>query len=192
MELLNIGKISGTHHLKGAVKIIANIENPEVLVGNKVIIELGENNNQILTIEKISKLLENRWIVEFKEITNKTEAGKLSNAFIKVRRDLLNIADDEYLINDLIQMEVIDFETGEKLGTVTDIFETPAHDILVIDSLKYEIMLPNIEEFIKKINFDDRKIYAQLIEGLKTEKGKKFKQDDGLEDSKEKRQKNEN
>ena len=35
MELLTVGKISGTHHLKGAVKIIANIGDAEILEGKR-------------------------------------------------------------------------------------------------------------------------------------------------------------
>ena len=36
MELLTVGKISGTHHLKGAVKVVSNIENIEILLNNRV------------------------------------------------------------------------------------------------------------------------------------------------------------
>lgn len=46
MELLTIGKISGTHHLKGAVKVVSNIENIEMLLNNRIVVELGENNQK--------------------------------------------------------------------------------------------------------------------------------------------------
>ena len=34
------GKVLGSHHLKGEVKVISDLQNIEMLVGNKVILEL--------------------------------------------------------------------------------------------------------------------------------------------------------
>ncbi|WP_291259011.1 ribosome maturation factor RimM [Fusobacterium sp.] len=182
MELLTIGKISGTHHLKGAVKVVSNIENIEILLGNRIVIESDSNNQRILTVKSASHLVGNKCVLEFEEITNKTEAGKLKNGFIKVRRELLGIGEDEYLLNDLLNMKAIDVDNNEELGLIVDIFETAAHDILVIESGKTEIMVPDIDEFVKRIDFDKREIYIHLIEGMKEEKGKKYQQDDGMDE----------
>ena len=180
MELLTVGKISGTHHLKGAVKILANIGDAEILEGNRVIVELPDGEQKIFTVTSVSPLVGNKWVAEFQEITNKTEAGKLKNSLIKIRRELLGIGEDEYLLNDLLDMKAIDAEKGEVLGKVTDIFESAANDILVIEGENTEIMVPDIDEFIKKIDFDKREIYVQLIDGMKEIKGQKLKQDDGI------------
>ena len=182
MELLTVGKISGTHHLKGAVKIIANIGDAEILEGNRVIVELPEGEQKIFTVISVNPLVGNKWVAEFQEITNKTEAGKLKNSLIKIRRELLGIGEDEYLLNDLLDMKAVDIDNGEILGKVTDIFETAAHDILVIEGTNTEIMVPDIDEFVKKIDFDNREIFIHLIEGMKEVKGQKLKQDDGIEE----------
>lgn len=182
MELLTIGKISGTHHLKGAVKVVSNIENIEILLNNRIVVEIGENNQKILTVKSASHLVGNKCVLEFEEITNKTEAGNLKNGFIKVRRELLGVGEDEYLLNDLLNMKAIDIDTGNELGVIVDIFETAAHDILVIESNKSEVMVPDIDEFVKKIDFDKRTIYIQLIDGMIEEKGKKYQQDDGMDE----------
>lgn len=181
MELFTVGKISGTHHLKGAVKIIANVSDARILVGNRVIIDI-QGEQKMVTITSVSPLVGNKWTVEFQEITNKTEAGKLKNGLIKVRRDILGIEDDEYLLNDLMDMKVIDLKNNETIGTVTDIFETAAHDILVVEDEKSESMIPDIDEFVKKIDFENRIIYVELIDGMRDMKGKKYQQDDGIED----------
>lgn len=182
MELLTIGKISGTHHLKGAVKVVSNIENIEILLNNRIVVEIGENNQKILTVKSASHLVGNKCVLEFEEITNKTEAGNLKNGFIKVRRELLGVGEDEYLLNDLLNMKAIDIDTGNELGVIVDIFETAAHDILVIESNKSEVMVPDIDEFVKKIDFDKRTIYIQLIDGMIEKKGKKYQQDDGMDE----------
>lgn len=40
MEFLIVGKVLGFYNLKGEVKVIFDLDNIEVLVGNKVILEL--------------------------------------------------------------------------------------------------------------------------------------------------------
>ena len=182
MELLTIGKISGTHHLKGAVKITFNIDNPSVLAGEKIIVAIDENDMRILTVKSVSPLVGNRWVAEFEEITNKTEAGNLKNGFIKIRREILGLDEDEYLLTDLVGMNVTDVKTGENIGKVKEIFDTAAHDILVVDSPEAEAMIPNIQEFVKNIDFEKREIHVELIEGLRELKGKKYSQDDGMDE----------
>ena len=66
MELLSVGRVSGTHHLKGAVKVTSNIDDLEVLVGNKLMIELPSGEVKILTIKKISNMIDKKWLWNLK------------------------------------------------------------------------------------------------------------------------------
>lgn len=169
MELLAVGRVSGTHHLKGAIKVTSNIDNLEILSGNKVMIELPSGEVKILTIKKVSSMIDKKWIVEFEELTNKTDAGLIQNGVIKVRRDLLGIEEDEFLANDVMGMKVIT-EDGENIGEVVDIYETAAHDIYVIEDEEFETMIPDVEVFIKNIDFNKREILVYLIEGMRERK----------------------
>ena len=85
----------------------------------------------------------------------------------------MGIGEDEYLLNDLLDMKAVDADNGDILGKITDIFETAAHDILVIEGENTEIMVPDVDEFVKKIDFDKREIFIHLIEGMKEVKGQK-------------------
>jgi 16S rRNA processing protein RimM len=40
MELFRIGRVSGTHHLKGTVKVTSTFDDIDVLEGNKVVLNL--------------------------------------------------------------------------------------------------------------------------------------------------------
>lgn len=167
MKLLIAGKVLGSHNLKGEVKVISDLDNIEVLIGNKVILELADSQQKLLTVKKIEHLVANKWIFSFEEIKNKQDAVEIRNALIKVRRDLVGIAEDEYLISDLVGIKVYDIKENEYLGEITEIFETAAHDIYVIDTEEYEIMIPDVEVFVKKIDFQNRKMEVDLIEGMK-------------------------
>lgn len=182
MNLVTIGKLAGTHHLKGAMKVNFEIDNPEIIANEKVIVEDRNGIQKIFTIKNISRLVGNRWIIEFEEVKNKSDAGVLSGSSIKIRRELLGLAEDEYLLVDLIGMDVIDINTDENIGKVLEIMDSPAHDILIVEDEKFEAMIPNIEEFVKEINFDKKVISVDLIEGLREEKDNITSQDDGMEE----------
>ena len=169
MELLSVGRVSGTHHLKGAIKVTSNIGDLKILNGNKVMVELASGEIKILTVKKVSSMIDKKWIVEFEEFTNKTDASSIQNGVIKVRRDLLGIEEDEFLANDVIGMKVLK-EDGESIGEVVDIYETAAHDIYVIEDEEYETMIPDVDVFVKKIDFEKNQMVVSLIDGMREKK----------------------
>ena len=175
MELLVAGKVLGSHHLKGEVKVVSDLINIDLLVGNKVLLELETDEQKIFTVKKIDKFVANKWIFSFEEINNKQAATEIRNAKIKVRRDILGIAEDEYLVSDMIGFKVYDVKENECLGDLVEIMETAAHDIYVVESEEFETMIPDVDVFIKKIDFDNKKILVDTIDGMKEPKVKKWK-----------------
>ena len=167
------GKVLGSHNLKGEVKVISDLDNIEVLVGNKVILELADSQQKLLTIKKIEPLVANKWIFSFEEIKNKQDTIEIRNANIKVRRDIVGIGEDEYLVSDMIGFKVYDVKGDEYLGEITEIMDTTAHDIYVIESEEFETMIPDVDVFIKNIDFENRKMLVDTIEGMKEPKVKK-------------------
>ena len=65
MELLVAGKVLGSHHLKGEVKVVSDLINIDLLVGNKVLLELETDEQKIFTVKKIDKFEANKWIISF-------------------------------------------------------------------------------------------------------------------------------
>lgn len=167
------GKVLGSHHLKGEVKVISDLQNIEMLVGNKVILELEDKQQELLTVKKIVPLVANKWIFTFEEIKNKQDTIEIRNAAIKVRRDIVGIGEDEYLVSDMLGFKVYDVKDDEYLGEITEIMDTAAHDIYVIESEDFETMIPDVDVFIKNIDFENKKMLVDTIEGMKEPKVKK-------------------
>ena len=167
------GKVLGSHHLKGEVKVISDLQNIEMLVGNKVILELEDKQQKLLTVKKIVPLVANKWIFTFEEIKNKQDTIEIRNAAIKVRRDIVGIGEDEYLVSDMLGFKVYDVKDDEYLGEITEIMDTAAHDIYVIESEDFETMIPDVDVFIKNIDFENKKMLVDNIEGMKEPKVKK-------------------
>lgn len=167
------GKVLGSHNLKGEVKVISDLDNIEVLIGNKVILELADSQQKLLTVKKTEHLVANKWIFSFEEIKNKQDTIEIRNANIKVRRDIVGIGENEYLVSDMIGFKVYDVKGDEYLGEITEIMDTTAHDIYIIESEEFETMIPDVDVFIKNINFENRKMLVDTIEGMKEPKVKK-------------------
>ncbi|MGL6145564.1 MAG: ribosome maturation factor RimM, partial [Macrococcoides caseolyticum] len=75
-----------------------------------------------------------------------------------------NILDEnEYFYSDIIGCTVFDGE--REIGIVNDIFETGANDVWVVQGDK-EYLIPYIEDVVKSIDIDNKKIIIEAIEGL--------------------------
>ena len=170
MDLVTIGKITGTHHLKGAVKANISLSEPEIIIGERVMVEKLKKKKKILSVVKLSNLVGDKVVIEFEEITNKTEGNLLAGGLIKINRDILGMAEDEYLLEDLLGMTVITSE-NENIGKVVDVFDTAAHDIIVVEDETTETLIPNIENFVKDIDFDKNEIYVEILDGMRETKG---------------------
>ena len=173
-NLINIGTIIGTHHLLGSVKMNSIFMETDLIIGEKVLLE-KEDKRKLLTIKNIKRLNEKKLIVDFEEIGNIDQAKELNGFQMKIRRDLLpEKNEDEFYIKDLLGVEV--FSNNEKIGEFifwalneTDEMETAAHDILIIEDIvsKKEVMIPLVDEFVKKIDFKNNRIEVELIEGMR-------------------------
>ena len=166
MELVNIGTIVGTHHLNGAVKVSSVFQDLDVIKDEKVLLEKKEEK-KVYTIKSIKRINAKKILIEFLESGNIDTAKSLNGFQIKIRRDLLPEKNgDDFYFNDLLGLKVT--ENGVSLGSVLDVMETAAHDILVVMTEdNQEILIPIVDNFVKKIDFENNNIEVELIEGMK-------------------------
>jgi len=166
-NLVNIGTIVGTHHLRGSVKINSIFENIELIKNERVLLEKNDKK-KLLVVKNIKRLNDKKAILNFEEIDNIDAAKELNGYKVKIRRDLLPKRDeDDFYVKDLFGIEV--FSENEKIGEVVDVMETAAHNILIIEDIdtKKEIMIPLIDEFVAKIDFPNNRIEVILIDGMR-------------------------
>ena len=71
-----------------------------------------------------------------------------------------------YYIFDLIGLTVID-EDGARLGTLSDVIQNSAQDLYEVErENKSKFLIPAVEEFILKIDLQEKTMTVRLIEGL--------------------------
>lgn len=165
MEFLEVGKIINTHGLRGDVKVTAWTDLPEDFEDIKRVYIKKHGENEMLTVSKI-KYQKNNLIVKFKEINDINEAEKYKGQVLFANRDdLWELEDGVYYIADLIGLDVYD-ESG-KIGVIADVFNTGANDIYDVKREgKKNLLLPVIDDVVKEIDLENKKVTVHVMEGL--------------------------
>ena len=166
MKNLEIGQIVNTFGIKGFVKVnpwvndVARFDNLK-----KVYIKIRKEQKE-LEIEEV-KYHKNQVLNKFKGIETIEQAEVYRNAILEIsREDAIPLEEGEYFIADLLESEVFTDE-GEKLGILEDIYNTGSSDIYVVkNELGKSILLPRIDDVIKEIDVENKKIIVHLLEGL--------------------------
>jgi 16S rRNA processing protein RimM len=106
------------------------------------------------------------WIVAFKDLRDRNEAEALAGTELSVDQDRLPPLDEgTYYQFDLIGLDVVTTE-DVPLGTVEEIWEPGAHDLLVVRGDRGEILIPAIEPFIREVDMKGRRIVVEMPAGL--------------------------
>lgn len=159
-----VGSVTKPHGLKGALKVYPTTDDESRFdVGNTLFLE-DKSGLTELTIEKSSKF-KNLFILIFDKFhdINEVEGFKGCDLWVKTSDD--ELLDDEYYIDDLIDMEVVD-ENDISLGKITQVMATGANDVYVVGKGKDEILIPAIADCILSVSVEDNLMKVHLLEGL--------------------------
>lgn len=106
-------------------------------------------------------------ILKLKGIDDRSEAEKHKGENIYIdKSDVRVLPEETYYIFDLIGLSVIE-ENGKCLGKISDVIKNSAQDLYEVESEnKDKFLIPAVEEFILKIDMENRTMTVRLIEGL--------------------------
>lgn len=163
---LEIGQIVNTFGIKGMVKVKPFTDDIRRFDELKTVYVEKNNNQTEYEIEEV-KYHKDMVLIKFKGIDKVEQAEMLRNSYLTVSRDSVEkLEEGRYYIVDLLGLEVY---TDEQvlLGTLEDIFNTGSNDIYVVkDKQGKQILLPAIQDVIKQIDIENKKIIVHLLPGL--------------------------
>ena len=166
VKYLEIGQIVNTFGIKGMVKVKPFTDDIKRFDKLETIYIEQQKVKKEYQIEEV-KYHKNMVLIKFKGIDTIEKAEELRQNYILIDRDKEEpLEEGVYYIVDLIGLEVYTDE-GIFLGKVDDIFNTGSNDVYVVkDELGKEILLPGIQEVLKNIDLEGKKITVHLIPGL--------------------------
>ncbi|MGN0183460.1 MAG: ribosome maturation factor RimM [Candidatus Ornithomonoglobus sp.] len=168
-SLLEIGKIVNTHGLRGEVKVVPWMDYPEDFEELESIFIKTRKEMKPVEIENV-RYQKNNLIVKFKGFDDINEIEQYKNCILYAdREELGELPEGVHYIVDLIGLDVVN-EEGEKLGVLSDVFNTGANDVYDVKREgKRNLLLPVIDEVVKNIDVEGGKITVHVMEGLDDE-----------------------
>lgn len=165
-EYFEIGQIVNTFGIKGMVKVKPFTENIEQFEELEKIYIKNKNGKKEYQIQEV-KYHKQMILIKFAGIENPEDAELLRESYLLInRKDAKPLEEGTYYIVDLLGLEVYTDE-GVLLGKVDDIFNTGSNDIYVVkDELGKQVLLPGIEDVIKQVDLENKKIIVHIIPGL--------------------------
>ena len=163
---LEIGQIVNTFGIKGMVKVKPFTDDIRRFDELKTVYVEKNSTKTEYEIEEV-KYHKDMVLIKFKGIDKVEQAEMLRNSYLTVSRDSVEkLEEGRYYIVDLLGLEVYTDEQA-LLGTLEDIFNTGSNDIYVVkDKQGKQILLPAIQDVIKQIDIENKKIIVHLLPGL--------------------------
>lgn len=156
--MLNIGKLTNTHGLKGEVRINSSFKYKDVVFkkGNHLYIE---NDDLVINTHRIHKNLD---MVTFDGINNINDILKYKGKEVFIKKEDFDFGGP--LNEDLIGKEV--YGGGKLIGTLSNVKQNVNQELLVIKNGDKQYLVPYVDAFIKDVG---NSIEINVIEGLLNE-----------------------
>lgn len=148
MEKILIATVLKPQGLLGELKCKLENENFDVI---KDISEVYLNDKDIPTRIAKKSFRSGYLYLQFNTINSREKADLMRNTKIYAKREQIEIPENEYMITDLIGLSVVSV-AGEAIGTLVDVQNYGATDILIVEQYKREYMVPFVNDIVKKVN----------------------------------------
>jgi 16S rRNA processing protein RimM len=164
LAFLVVGKIRRPHGVHGDVVVEIYTDFPDRLVPKKSIF-LGEQHIKLIIARR--RQHNEGLLLGFEGISSPEQAGRYRNQFLSITAsETPKLPEGRYYFHELLDLQVID-ESGNTLGTLTEILETGANDVYVVTANNgHELLLPAIPEVVLNVDQEAKKITIHLLPGL--------------------------
>jgi 16S rRNA processing protein RimM len=168
--LVAIGKVLGAHATSGAVRIQWLGDGPDNLMrAERLALGTGAGDGALrwYEVERIARGRGREVRAELIGVETREAAAALAGLLAWVARDALApLPPGEHYWFEWIGCAV-EASDGRALGTVRELWDAGAHDVLVVeDETGRELLLPVAEALLRDVDMERRRIVIEVPEGL--------------------------
>ena len=165
-ELISVGKIIGTHGVRGQLKVHSYSGNMDsLLAGDNVVLKFKDNSTCKFEIERVFASA-GKVVLGLKGFSNISQVEELvGSELCLLRSQLPEPGENEYYWRDLLGLEVVTID-GIPLGLIVDIFETGSNDVYVVQGKEREYLIPAVASVITTVDLECGKMVITPLEGL--------------------------
>lgn len=121
---------------------------------------LGDQRIRLLRVKETPK----GFLVDLEGVSSREEAEALRDRELTLDISELDPLDrDEYYFEDLVGLAAMD-EAGERLGEVSEVLESPAHETLVIENpAGDDLLVPFVAEQVLRVDLAAGTVLVRLV-----------------------------
>lgn len=168
-DYLLIGEILRPHGVIGELRTRVLTRHPEHLKKLKSVYLAESPEPQKVTEYKVEKVrLHQEYVLfKFEGINDRDAADKLRQLFVMVATEnAVPLDEGEVYLYQLIGLNV-QTEDGQLLGQLTEVLETGANDVYIVESPQYgEVLIPATDETILETDIESGLMTVKLPDGL--------------------------
>jgi 16S rRNA processing protein RimM len=163
-RFLVIGRITKPHGVHGEMRVKILTDEPKRFTWLEEVY-IGKNNPQPSKVETVR--FHKSWaLLKLQDCNDRDAANLLRSYLVQVpESEGIALEEGEYYLHQLIGLQV-QTEESEYLGSIAEVIETKANNVFVVNNDGAEILLPDIGEVIRDIDFDSGIVTVRLLPGL--------------------------
>ncbi len=167
MKKIFIGTITGTKGVDGAWNVksrdnaISGIKK-----GASIYVGYSEKFSETYTLNSAGKTKDG-FTIQTKEIDSKEKAQKFKEKGVFVNlSDIKKSEGKEYIEDEIIGFTIYDLKSKRYIGSIENELQYPAQTLWSVDYKGKEILIPVVDDIVKKIDWKKGKVYVELVPGL--------------------------
>jgi 16S rRNA processing protein RimM len=164
ISLIPFGSLIKPHGLKGYISVRFFNRNTRLL--NKEDKVFFDNDvNVFLTIKDINYNSKNN-LIRFFDFLSRNEVKKFNKTDFYIDKNVFpKLSNNENYFIDFIDCNLFD-QNDEKIGIIKDVIPIQKNDVLVVESINGEKMVPFAKKLIMFFDKDDRKLIMMIHAGI--------------------------
>ena len=160
---LEAGQIVSTHGVRGEVRVQVWCDSPEQFSGFRRLFWDSEGKQPVKLKARPHK---NMALAKLEGVDTVEAAQVLRNKMLYVDRRDIKLPKGSYLVQDLLGITVVDADTGEVYGTLTDVSQTGANAVYHMQTPKGEVLIPAIPEIVVTVDVAKGILQLRPMKGL--------------------------
>ena len=167
-KYISVGKILNFHGIQGEARVGYSKNQQDFFLSlNKVFVK---KDNEYLPLNIISvRPNKNVLIVRFEGINSINDIIPYKGNLLFVEETVVreSLDEDEFLIDELVGLNVYDNDNGDKLGFVIGVSNNGASDLISIKTNSKKVCLvPFVKAIVPVVDIKNKKIMINNLEGL--------------------------
>ena len=173
LEYLELGKIVGTHGVKGELRAEAWCDSPDFFASFKRIY-VDSKEMKVIGARPHGNIM----LLKLQGVEDIDTANTYRGKKILVKREDANVEEGHYFIAELLGSKVVDAnDESHEYGKIVDVTNTGASDIWHIKKDGQEFLFPAAEDFVESVDIENSVAKIKPIRGMFSEEAEEIRED---------------